>query len=107
MLFRSIAEVDPDVVVVASCGFDLEGTAGHAADVLERLPARAAVWAVDANAVMVRPGPRLVDGVESAGRYEVRWNGRNDAGLELGTGIYFYRLKAGSFVDVRKMLLMK
>ena len=62
--FEAIAEVDPDVVVVASCGFDLEGTAGHAADVLERLPARAAVWAVDANAVMVRPGPRLVDGVE-------------------------------------------
>ena len=62
--FEAIAEADPDVVLVASCGFDLEGTTAHAAEVLERLPGRAAVWAVDANAVMVRPGPRLVDGVE-------------------------------------------
>jgi iron complex transport system substrate-binding protein len=59
-----VAEADPDVVVVASCGFDLAGTAEHARQVLERLPARAAVWAVDANAVIVRPGPRVVDGVE-------------------------------------------
>jgi iron complex transport system substrate-binding protein len=62
--WAEITEVDPDVVVVASCGFDLAGTAGHARDVLDRLPARAAVWAVDANAVIVRPGPRVVDGVE-------------------------------------------
>jgi iron complex transport system substrate-binding protein len=29
------------------------------------MPARAAVWAIDADAVMVRPGPRLVDGAEA------------------------------------------
>ena len=55
----------------------------------------------------VRDGARLVDGVQSAGRYEVRWNGRNDAGLDLSSGIYFYRLHAGSFVDVKKMLYLK
>jgi iron complex transport system substrate-binding protein len=59
-----IVEVDPDIVVVASCGFDLNGTCEHAREVLDQLPARAAVWAVDANAVIVRPGPRVVDGVE-------------------------------------------
>ena len=29
------------------------------------MPARAAVWAIDADAVVVRPGPRLVDGAEA------------------------------------------
>ncbi len=32
---------------------------------LDRLPTTAEVWAIDADAVMVRPGPRLVDGVEA------------------------------------------
>ena len=62
--FEAVAAARPEVVVVASCGFDLEGSAAHAVAVLDRLPADAAVWAVDANAVMVRPGPRVVDGVE-------------------------------------------
>jgi iron complex transport system substrate-binding protein len=77
--FEAIADADPDVVVVASCGFDLDGTSSHAAEVLSRLPWRAAVWAVDANAVMVRPGPRLVDGVEVLA--DLLHGGRPDAGL--------------------------
>ena len=63
--WEAIAEVDPDVVVVSSCGFDVEGAARHAAEVLDRLPARCDVWAIDANGLMVRPGPRVVDGVET------------------------------------------
>ncbi len=60
-----VARIDPDVVVVSSCGFDAQGSAAHAADVLDRLPATAQVWAIDANGLMVRPGPRVVDGVET------------------------------------------
>jgi iron complex transport system substrate-binding protein len=60
-----VARADPDVVVVSSCGFDAAGSAVHAAEVLDRLPARAHVWAIDANGLMVRPGPRVVDGVET------------------------------------------
>ena len=63
--WEAIATVDPDVVVVSSCGFDVDGVAAHAAEVLDRLPARAQVWAIDANGLMVRPGPRLVDGAET------------------------------------------
>lgn len=55
---------DPDVVVVAPCGFGLAGAVGQAATVAEALPGRA-VWAIDGDAVIVRPGPRLVDGVET------------------------------------------
>lgn len=60
-----VARVDPDIVVVSSCGFDVHGSAAHAADVLDRLPSTAQVWAIDANSLMVRPGPRVVDGVET------------------------------------------
>ncbi|MEO5900797.1 MAG: ABC transporter substrate-binding protein [Ilumatobacteraceae bacterium] len=62
--WAAIADARPDVVVVAPCGFDAAGAARQGADVLERLPPAAQVWAVDANAYIVRPGPRLVDGVE-------------------------------------------
>ena len=58
------AAADPDLVVVAPCGFGLSGAVEQAATVAARLPGRP-VWAVDGNAVVVRPGPRLVDGVET------------------------------------------
>ncbi len=63
--FEAIAAADPDHVVVSPCGFSLDGAAAQAESVLHLLPARAAVWAIDADAVMVRPGPRLVDGAEA------------------------------------------
>jgi hypothetical protein len=49
----------------------------------------------------------LASGLESAGEKSVTWDGTNDAGLQVGSGIYFYRLHAGSETSVRKMLLMK
>ncbi len=44
----------------------------------------------------------LVDEYKPAGSYEVEWNA---AGLP--SGIYFYQLKAGSFVESKKMVLLK
>ncbi|NIX35387.1 MAG: T9SS type A sorting domain-containing protein, partial [Nitrospinaceae bacterium] len=43
----------------------------------------------------------------SAGEHEVVWDGRNEANVRVGSGIYFYRLKAGEFVKTRKMILLK
>jgi len=53
-------------VIVAPCGFRLEGATRLAEDVVRRglLPRDAEVWAVDADAFVVRPSPRVVDGVE-------------------------------------------
>jgi iron complex transport system substrate-binding protein len=61
---------EPDVVVCAPCGYDLDGSTHLARAVLESgvLPVDTPVWAVDANASFARPGPRLVDGVESLAR---------------------------------------
>jgi iron complex transport system substrate-binding protein len=58
----AMREENPDVVLVAPCGFDLAGAVEQARGVAPRFP-DADVWAIDADALVVRPGPRLVDGV--------------------------------------------
>jgi iron complex transport system substrate-binding protein len=62
--FEAIGEADPDIIVIAPCGFGLDDAVQQAHDVLDRLPMKAAVWALDSNGCVVRPGPRLIDGVE-------------------------------------------
>ncbi|HPG40718.1 MAG TPA: S8 family serine peptidase [bacterium] len=49
----------------------------------------------------------LVNREHRAGRYEVLWNGRNDSGAQVSSGVYFYKLKTRSFTDVKKMILIK
>lgn len=57
----------PDLIVVAPCGYGLDDALRLAGDLVSAgvLPNGVAVWAADANAAFVRPGPRLVDGVEA------------------------------------------
>lgn len=54
----------PDVILVAPCGYGLDESIAQAESILDKLP-DGQVWAIDADAVIVRPGPRLVDGVEA------------------------------------------
>ena len=49
----------------------------------------------------------LVDEELGIGRYVVDWDSRTDAGTEVASGVYFYRLEADSFVETRKMVLLK
>ena len=49
----------------------------------------------------------LVDGRQPAGAYRVEWDGRDDQGRGVGTGIYFYRLEAGPRVLSGKVLLVR
>ena len=44
---------------------------------------------------------------QSVGRYQVRWDGMDDRGTPVSSGIYFYQLSAGKFQDVRKLMLLK
>jgi iron complex transport system substrate-binding protein len=62
-----VAAAAADLIVVAPCGYRLEGAKELALQLVGsgRLPTGIPVWAVDADAAFVRPGPRLVDGVEA------------------------------------------
>lgn len=45
--------------------------------------------------------------MQPAGWHSVQWNGRDGFGHHVSTGVYFYRLVAGEFVETRKMVFMK
>jgi hypothetical protein len=49
----------------------------------------------------------LVSEQQSAGRYQVRWDGTDDRGSAVSSGIYFYQISAGSFSDVKRLMLLK
>ncbi len=49
----------------------------------------------------------LVDREHQAGRYKVVWNALNDNGVKVSSGVYFYKIKTESFVNVKKMILIK
>jgi iron complex transport system substrate-binding protein len=60
----AIARARPDVAIVAPCGYGLAGAVEQAAAVTAELP-HTEVWAIDADTLVVRPGPHAVDGVEA------------------------------------------
>jgi len=49
----------------------------------------------------------LVDGKMLPGNYQVSWNGEDDKGEKVGSGIYFYRFEAGDYSETKKMILIK
>ena len=49
----------------------------------------------------------LVSDEMNAGTYSVVWNGQDDAGREVASGVYLYRIIAGEFVAKRRLLLVR
>ena len=49
----------------------------------------------------------LVDQMSEHGGHDVAWDGRDDAGAAVGSGVYFYRLTAGKHSESKKMILLK
>jgi flagellar hook assembly protein FlgD len=50
---------------------------------------------------------RLVNEEQSTGYHEVRWDGCDDLGASVASGVYFVRLEAGGTVQTRKVLLAR
>ncbi|MDN4160118.1 ABC transporter substrate-binding protein [Nocardioides abyssi] len=75
--WEAVHAADPEVYVVAPCGFDRDGAQAQADALLAQglVPPGARVLAVDANASWARPGTRLVDGVEELAAYLHGWGG--------------------------------
>jgi hypothetical protein len=43
----------------------------------------------------------------SAGNYKQLWDGRDSRGIKVGSGVYFYQLRAGNFIAKKKMTLLQ
>ncbi len=70
------------------------------------LPAQASVKLTIHN-VLGQEVAALVDGIQPAGYHVIQWNGTSAAGVAVGSGVYFFRIQAGDFVEMKKMMLLK
>jgi len=49
----------------------------------------------------------LVNAAKGPGEYQLDWNGTNNEGIFISSGLYFYSLNTGDYSDVKKMILLK
>ncbi len=49
----------------------------------------------------------ILDEAISAGNREAAWDGTNTAGAKVASGMYLYRIQAGNFTAVKKMVMLK
>ena len=49
----------------------------------------------------------LVDSPQTAGIHTLKWDGKNDYGQKVSSGLYFYTLKSGSFIHTKRMMLLE
>ncbi len=49
----------------------------------------------------------LANDVYAYGKHKLEWNGKNDRGEQVGSGVYFYRMKAGKRIFTKKLTLLK
>jgi hypothetical protein len=49
----------------------------------------------------------LINEEKSAGKYNIAWDARDNSGSKVSSGVYFYTINSGDFVQTKKMVLMK
>lgn len=49
----------------------------------------------------------LLNGRQNAGTHQLQWQGLDQYGHQVGSGVYFYRLTAGEFIETKKMVLVR
>ena len=71
------------------------------------LPTQSIVTLEIYNAIGQRIATLISSDELSAGQYEIVWNGRDDSGRQVSSGMYIYRLSAGDFQATRSMIMLK
>jgi hypothetical protein len=71
------------------------------------LPAQAFVTMEIYNILGVKVRTLLQGAVMSAGIHQMEWNGKDDAGASVTSGVYLYRINAGTFQVTKKMMMLK
>lgn len=49
----------------------------------------------------------LIDAPQSAGIHNIQWDGKNDRRQQVSSGVYFFKLNAGKFVQTKRMMMME
>ena len=80
--------------------FNLSTTISHS------LPSRSHVTIIVYN-IAGQQVATLVNEIKPAGSYHVDWDGRDQHGQTVASGVYLYELQAGEYADTKKMLLLK
>ena len=57
--------------------------------------------------ILGQPVKILLDSEQNSGYHEIVWDGSNDFGVQVPSGVYFYRIKAGNFKEQKKLLLLR
>jgi flagellar hook assembly protein FlgD len=57
--------------------------------------------------ILGREVKTLVNREQTAGAYRVEWNGTDNFGTLIPSGMYIYRIVAGDFIQTRKMMFLK
>jgi hypothetical protein len=81
---------------------DLSGIRGDVLTLTTAGPVRIEVFNVQGRRVRV-----LADRFLDAGEFDIRWDGRDDRGVSVATGVYFYRVTAPGVESVRKVHIVR
>lgn len=100
-----------NVVHLQPTGFDLRQNFPNPFNPATRIRyqvAESRVVKLEVYDILGRQIRTLVNGYQNAGFYEIEWDGKNNAGFETASGIYFYRLRSGaSNILTKRMLKIK
>ena len=74
--------------------------------IMYQIPRRSHVTLAIYN-TLGQPVRTLVNTMQAGGMYSISWDGRNDDGRQVASGVYFYRLKSGDLIRSEKMILSR
>jgi|GEM_PF-1583574 len=108
--YAAITSIDPFDKENLTSGFDLmknypnpfNGQTIIPFELKQAMPVKLEVFSTTGERITT-----LVDGTLAAGMHEVIWDSRNENGLTVGSGIYFYKLQSNQQVMYEKMILVK